>query len=372
MGTLQHYSLERILSAAKKRVEREILQEELAGKIVVIGDVSTGTSDVGAIPLDANFPLGGLHTNVMHTILAENFLRELSAPEMLFIEAILLSAMLVLALRYSSLTFAVGTLGLAVGYVSIGVLGFLYGHVIANFVRPLLMLIFATVATVVYRYMTEEKARLEGLRQRDFIRDTFGRYLSPDVVEEILGSPKGLQMGGEVREITLLVSDLRGFTSLAARLSPPEVIAILNRYFESMIEIIARHCGTVDELQGDGMLTFFGAPFATSDDPERAVACALAMQLALLEFNAEQRRLNLPNSPWALALTLAKSLSATSALSNVPNMALWEARSTPRIVSSPIPLAARFSSAPVRTHKCKRWCRYAVPCRRSSKVWISR
>jgi adenylate cyclase len=291
---LTHYSLERIFAAAKKRLERDILQEELAGKIVVLADVSTGTSDVGAVPLDANFPLGGLHTNVMHTILTENFLRELSAPEMFFIEAVLLSAMLMLALRYSSLTFVLGTLGLGVGYVSLGILGFLYGHVIANFVRPLLMLIFATVATVMHRYMTEEKARLEGLRQRDFIRDTFGRYLSPDVVEEILGSPKGLQMGGELREITLLVSDLRGFTSLAARLSPPEVIAVLNRYFERMIEIIARHRGTVDELQGDGMLTFFGAPFATPDDPERAVACALAMQLALLEFNAEQRQLQLP------------------------------------------------------------------------------
>ncbi|HEY7417634.1 MAG TPA: CHASE2 domain-containing protein, partial [Ktedonobacteraceae bacterium] len=159
----KHYSFERILSAAKKRIEREILQEELAGKIVMIADVSTGTSDVGAVPLDANFPLGGLHTNVIHTILTENFLRELSASEMLFIEAVLLSAIVVLALRYSSLTFAVGTLGLAVGYVSLGVLGFLYGHVIANFVRPLLMLIFATVATVMHRYMTEEKARLEGL-----------------------------------------------------------------------------------------------------------------------------------------------------------------------------------------------------------------
>ena len=83
MGRFKHYSLERILSAAKKRLERDILQEELAGKIVVLADVSTGTSDVGAVPLDANFPLGGLHSNVMHTILTENFLRQLSEPEML-------------------------------------------------------------------------------------------------------------------------------------------------------------------------------------------------------------------------------------------------------------------------------------------------
>lgn len=297
-----HYPLERILAASKERVELEILAEELAGKLVVVADVSTGTSDVGTIPLDANFPLSGLHTNVMHTILSENFLRQLSAPEMFLIEAFLLGGLLVLGLRFASLPCALGTLGLAAGYVVLVALGFLYGHIIANVVRPLLMLTGALVAIVVYRYASEAKARLEGLRQRDFIRDTFGRYLSPDVVEELLGSPQGLQMGGELREITLLVSDLRGFTSLAARLSPPEVIAMLNRYFERMIDIIARYRGTVDELQGDGMLTFFGAPLAVSDDPERAVACALEMQLALLAFNAEQRQRHLPELAMGIGL----------------------------------------------------------------------
>jgi HAMP domain-containing protein len=79
---------------------------------------------------------------------------------------------------------------------------------------------------------------LVGLRQRDFIRDTFGRYLSKNVVAALLGSPEGLKLGGEVQEITFLVSDLRGFSSLAAHLSPQAVIAILNRYFERMIDII--------------------------------------------------------------------------------------------------------------------------------------
>jgi adenylate cyclase len=101
-------------------------------------------------------------------------------------------------------------------------------------------------------------------------------------------------MGGEVRQITLLVSDLRGFTSLAARWSPREVLPILNRYFARMIDVITRYSGTVDELMGDGMLVFFGAPFPASDDTERAVACAIEMQQALAALNVEQSAQHLP------------------------------------------------------------------------------
>jgi class 3 adenylate cyclase len=135
---------------------------------------------------------------------------------------------------------------------------------------------------------------LEGLRQRDFIRDTFGRYISKEVVDTLLGSPDGLKLGGDRREITLLVSDLRGFTSLAGRLPPEEVIRILNRYLARVVEILTRYRATVDEFQGDGILAFFGAPLAAEDDAERAVACAIEMQHALVAINEEQRRLGLP------------------------------------------------------------------------------
>ncbi len=135
---------------------------------------------------------------------------------------------------------------------------------------------------------------LEGLRQRDFIRDTFGRYISKEVVDTLLGSPDGLRLGGDRREITLLVSDLRGFTSLAGRLTPEEVIRILNRYLERVVEILTRYRATVDEFQGDGILAFFGAPLAAEDDAERAVACAIEMQRALVAINEEQQALGLP------------------------------------------------------------------------------
>jgi class 3 adenylate cyclase len=141
-----------------------------------------------------------------------------------------------------------------------------------------------------------------GLKQRDFIRDTFGRYLSQEVVDNLLSSPDGLRLGGELREVTFLVSDLRGFTALSSRMEPDKVIQILNRFLKPMVDIITRYQGTVDEFQGDGILAFFGAPLAAADDPQRAVACAVEMQNALVEINKELKREGLPELHMGIAI----------------------------------------------------------------------
>jgi sigma-B regulation protein RsbU (phosphoserine phosphatase) len=143
-----------------------------------------------------------------------------------------------------------------------------------------------------------------GLKDRDFIKATFGRYLSTDVVQALLESPDGLRLGGELRDLTMLVSDLRGFSSMAARFEPHTVVQITNRYLERMIDVITRYRGTVDEFQGDGILAFFGAPLVAADDPERAVACAIAMQNAMAEVNAAQRRLGLPELAMGIGLNM--------------------------------------------------------------------
>ena len=127
-----------------------------------------------------------------------------------------------------------------------------------------------------------------GLQERDLIRDVFGRYVNEDLARQILSDPAALQPGGELREVTILMSDLRGFTSLSERLSPARMIALLNDYLGSMAEIIVRHEGTVIEFIGDAILTVFGAPVAQEDDARRAVACAVEMQIALAAFNAGQ------------------------------------------------------------------------------------
>jgi PAS domain S-box-containing protein len=127
-----------------------------------------------------------------------------------------------------------------------------------------------------------------------FVRETFGRYVSDDVVASLLSSPEALKLGGELRKVTVMMSDLRGFTALAERLTPEEAIRFLNGYLQAMVDLILRYGGTINEIMGDGILVIFGAPKAAPDDAERAVACAVAMQLAMDEVNARGRARGLP------------------------------------------------------------------------------
>ncbi|MEB3312264.1 MAG: adenylate/guanylate cyclase domain-containing protein [Snowella sp.] len=121
------------------------------------------------------------------------------------------------------------------------------------------------------------------------IRKTFGRYLTDAVVANLLENPSGLSLGGERRKITILTSDLRGFTANSERLSPEEVIKILNFYLGHMAEVITKYQGTIDEFMGDGILVLFGAPTYQEDDAQRAVACAIEMQLAMIPVNQQMK-----------------------------------------------------------------------------------
>jgi adenylate cyclase len=142
------------------------------------------------------------------------------------------------------------------------------------------------------RQLQELNLALE-VRNR-FIRETFGRYLSDDIVETILEQPGGLKIGGEKRQATILMSDLRGFTAISERLPAEDVVAMVNIYLETMTEIIMKYQGTIDEFIGDSILVIFGAPLQRPDDARRAVACAVDMQLAMAAVNKRNRRAGYP------------------------------------------------------------------------------
>jgi class 3 adenylate cyclase len=135
-----------------------------------------------------------------------------------------------------------------------------------------------------------------------FIQSLFGRYLSDEVVAALLASPEGPKLGGEQRKVTLLMSDLRGFTPLTEGLGPERVLRLLNSYLAAMADVILEHQGTIDEFVGDAILAIFGAPLARPDDARRAVACAVRMQAAIQELNRCNEKEGLPQLEMGIAV----------------------------------------------------------------------
>src|SRR5574341_611517 len=149
---------------------------------------------------------------------------------------------------------------------------------------------------------------LAGLRQRDFIRDTFGRYVSPEVARTLLESPQGLRLGGEKREVTILMSDLRGYTRFTEEGDPALVLQVLNGYLGRMTEIITEHGGTINEFIGDAIFAIFGAPLSHPDHAERAAACAIAMQCAMQEVNRLHAERKLPRLEMGIGLNTGEAV----------------------------------------------------------------
>jgi adenylate cyclase len=155
--------------------------------------------------------------------------------------------------------------------------------------------------------LKRQKEKIESLagdleKRNQFIQRTFGRYLSEDVVSALLDTPEGLQLGGERRKVTILMSDLRGFTAISEATPPEQVVHLLNTYLGVMAEVIQNHQGMIDEFIGDAILAIFGAPIPKPDDARRAVSCAIHMQLAVKNLNARLEAEGLPRLEMGVAL----------------------------------------------------------------------
>jgi len=176
----------------------------------------------------------------------------------------------------------------------------------------------------------------EDLEKRNIlIRQVFGRYLSDEIVTNLLDNPQSFHLGGERRKITILTSDLRGFTSISECLSSEEVITILNIYLESMADIITQYQGSINEFMGDGILVLFGAPTERDDDSLRAIACAIKMQLAIGTVNQKLKKLGFPQ--------LEMGIGINTGLVVVGNIGS-EKRSKYGIVGSQVNLTYRIES----------------------------
>lgn len=172
----------------------------------------------------------------------------------------------------------------------------------------------------------------------ELIRKTFGRYLSEDVVARLLSSPEAQLLGGEEREVTILMSDLRGFTTMTEHMPPELVMRLLNGYLGEMARIIVARGGTIIEFIGDAILALFGAPFAAPDDARRAVACTLEMQIAMAAVNDRNTKEGLPLLQMGIALNTGPVI-----VGNIGS----EARTKYGVVGAQVNLTSRIESCTV-------------------------
>jgi len=177
---------------------------------------------------------------------------------------------------------------------------------------------------------------VNGLKERDFITNTFGRYVDHGIAKELLKRPEASRLGGQKREVAILMSDIRGFTPLAERLPPEEIIGFLNRYFSHLIQVIEAHRGIIVDFFGDAVLVFFD-PFEGSLAPmvEKAVRCALNMQESMVTFNMGVSSGNLP--PLKMGIGIHAGLVVVGNIGS-------ESRAKYGIVGSPVNLTQRIQS----------------------------
>jgi adenylate cyclase len=256
-------------------------------KILMVGPFADGIAqDEKPTPYGLMYGIE-IHANALNTILMNNFL--IPAPKWIEYALLLFLVMLICfyTSRYSTLWGFVSVfIGNIILFLTISVV-FERNNLVIDFPKPAIAMIISFIAVVSYRAMTEE-------RDKKMIKTTFGKYVSPKVVEQILENPP--ELGGVDKELTVLFSDIRGFTTLSENMTPQELVNHLNVYLTAMTDLILEYGGTLDKYVGDEIMCFWGAPIPQEDHAILACKCALKQMEKLRELNEqwpENRRINI-------------------------------------------------------------------------------
>jgi adenylate cyclase len=242
-------------------------------KLVLVGATATGAHDLRSTPFSPLYSGVEIHATVIDNILTQNFLTRPRWSQVYDLLAIMTLGMLIgIALpRMDALKGLLCAIGLFVLYIAIARWLFISAGVWLNIVYPLFVLSTNYTVLTVYQYVTEE-------RERKKIKGAFMHYVAPVVIEKMLQEPEQLKLGGEERVLTVLFSDLQGFTTHSERYAPHELIDFLSEYYARMTEQLFAYEGMLIEYVGDELLALFGAPLAQPDHAARACATALAMR----------------------------------------------------------------------------------------------
>lgn len=264
-GVIPSYSCADLLNGV-------ISPDKFRDKIVFVGSAATGLGDHWANPFTASFSGVETHATIADNILSGRFLQRPAWTKyadafILALTGIVLTILLSeIRMRY----FAPVSFGFIFSFILINQLIFNHYRLILLWVYPVSDILLITLSVLIHRYLTEG-------HEKRILKQAFQCYLSPSVVDRIIEKPDSLRLGGEKKELTILFSDIRGFTTISESLAPESLVQFMNRYFTAMTDIVMNTEGTLDKYIGDAVMAFYGAPQEQRDHAIRACNCALNM-----------------------------------------------------------------------------------------------
>jgi adenylate cyclase len=261
--TFKHFSISDIL-------EGQLKPGELQGKIVLIGASAVGIYDLRVTPFSAAMPGVEKHASVIASIMENRFLKRapFSINLILLLVSGFLFSFLIIRLRSFGATLTTGLFMLLI--FGSGYFLFVHQGLWINIAYPSINILLIFVMAMVYNYGIEERTARK-------IRAMFSTYATEKVVNELIKNPNLAKLGGERREMSILFSDVVGFTTFSEKHTPEEVVAMLNEYLGAMTDVIFRWEGTLDKFVGDAIVAFWGAPMRQENHAELALRCALEM-----------------------------------------------------------------------------------------------
>ncbi|MDR2500946.1 MAG: adenylate/guanylate cyclase domain-containing protein [Treponema sp.] len=263
---------------------------DVRDRFCILGRVDTGTTDIAATPFWGEYMNVGTHAAVLDTILSESFISPLSPWWRLLLPLILLPLFFAATAALAPLPRTAAGFTAAACILLGALLLFRYTGI---FFGPLGTLLALNSAVVVREIISHTGSE----REKSFLRKAFSTYVSGEVVREIIADPSRLQLGGTERRMTALFTDVQGFSGIAERLDPEDLVDLLNRYLTAMSDALLAEKGTIDKFEGDAVIAFFGAPLELGDHALRACRSALAMKRIEKDINRRVLREKLSPAP---------------------------------------------------------------------------
>ena len=261
-------------------LNKEVEVPDLGGRIVLIGEVAATLTDLGPSPLAPRSPLPLVHLNALDNILKEDYLRHTS-PWVLWAGWLVAAYVLLRLLEEAGVAFSLIAPGVVVvAFVLITLYLFVQHSIWVPIALPVLTFSLVQVGEVTRRALLERRARQQ-------IKSTFSSYVAPNVMEEILKDVDQLRLGGIRKPVTILFSDIRGFTTLSESCEEEEFVEQLNQYFTSMVDCVNRYGGTLHKFIGDAIMAVWGDTVSqgSAEDAANAVAASLDMRRELEPLN---------------------------------------------------------------------------------------